>query len=74
MMSKKTESIIQDHFNKENSRGRGDRSVGKEFASPEQRLEFNPQLPHEKQCHANTGKTEAAGFLGPTAQPAWPNQ
>lgn len=48
MMSKETESIIQDPSNKGNSRGRGDRSVGKEFASPEQRLEFNPQFPHEK--------------------------
>lgn len=47
-MSKETESIIKDPSNKENSRGQGVRSVGKEFALPEKRLEFHLQLPHKK--------------------------
>lgn len=42
-MSKETQSIIKDPSNKENSRGQEDRSVGKELASQEERLEFNLQ-------------------------------
>lgn len=48
ILSKEPELIIKISSNKENSRGQGNRSANKDFASQEQRLEFNPQLPHQK--------------------------